>query len=173
MSAQVGARNGPAAARNGPFAPASGRGRGPAQVTGMSRRPAARPLSKASNGYPRKSRLAYSAAMAVLAVILISVAAVLSGAVLFWKRSSRRVGAPPQRATYGALHTASQAVSVLREGLTADGAVKAAPSLRHLLGTPTVAIADQASLLVCHGSDQHAEALARHLRDVVTSGHSQ
>jgi two-component system, LytTR family, sensor kinase len=62
---------------------------------------------------------------------------------------------------------------VLRGGLTHDTAVKAAPSLRHLLGTPTVAIADQASLLACHGSDRHAEALARHLRGVVTSGRSQ
>ena len=59
------------------------------------------------------------------------------------------------------------------DGLTADTAVKAAPSLRHLLGTPTVAIADQAGLLACHGSDRHAEALARHLRGVVTSGRSQ
>ncbi|MGH3189362.1 MAG: sensor histidine kinase [Streptosporangiaceae bacterium] len=111
--------------------------------------------------------------MAVLAVVLVSVAAVLSGAVLFWKRSSRRVGAPPQRATYEALHTASQAVSVLREGLTADGAVKAAPSLRQLLATPVVAIADRTDLLACHGSDRHAEALARHMSGVVSSGRSQ
>src|SRR3984885_1195979 len=90
--------------------------------TVRSLRPAGRPLLKAATGYPGKSRLAYSAAMAVLAVILISVAAVLSGAVLFWKRSSRRVGAPPQRATYEALHTASQAVPVLREGPAAAGA---------------------------------------------------
>jgi two-component system LytT family sensor kinase len=110
--------------------------------------------------------------MAVLIVALVTVAAVLSCAVLFWKRSSRHVGAP-QRATYQVLHTASQAVSVLRDGLTRDTAVKAAPSLSHLLGTPTVALADQAGLLACHGSDRHAETLARHLRGVVTSGHSQ
>jgi two-component system LytT family sensor kinase len=64
-------------------------------------------------------------------------------------------------------------VSVLRDGLTPATAVKAAPSLSHLLGTPTVAIANQAGLLACHGSDQHAEALARQLRGVLASGRSQ
>ena len=97
--------------------------------------------------------------MAVLIIMFVSVTAALSCAVLFWKRSSRRVGAPPLlRATYEVLHTASQVVFVLRDGLTSDTAVKAAPSLRHLLGTPTVAIADQTGLLACHGSARHAEA---------------
>jgi two-component system LytT family sensor kinase len=118
-------------------------------------------------------RLVYSAAMAVLVIMIGSVAAVLSGAVLFWRRSSRRVGTPPQRATYEALHTASQAVSALRDGLTPATAVKAAPSLRQLLATPTVALADRSGLLACHGSDRHAEALARHVADVVSSGRSQ
>jgi two-component system LytT family sensor kinase len=118
-------------------------------------------------------RLVYSAAMAVLVIMIGSVAAVLSGAVLFWRRSSRRVGTPPQRATYEALHTASQAVSALRDGLTPATAVKAAPSLRQLLATPTVALADRSGLLACHGSDRHAEALARHVGDVVSSGRSQ
>jgi two-component system LytT family sensor kinase len=126
-----------------------------------------------SQGYPGKCRLVYSAAMVVLIIMFVSVAAALCCAFLFWKQSSRRVGTPPQRATYEVLHTASQAVSVLRDGLTQVTAVKAAPSLRHLLGTPTVAIADQAGVLACHGSDQHVEALTRHLRDVMTSGHSQ
>jgi two-component system LytT family sensor kinase len=126
-----------------------------------------------SHCYPAKCRLVYSAAMAVLIVVLASSAAALSCAVLFWKRSSRHVGAPPQRATYEVLHTASQAVSALRDGLTPATAVKAAPSLSHLLGTPTVAIANQAGLLACHGSDQHAEALARQLRGVLASGRSQ
>ncbi len=114
----------------------------------------------------------YSAAMAVLAIMVVSVAAVLSGAVLFWRWSSRRVGVP-QRATYEALHTASEAVSVLREGLTPAAAVKAAPSLSQLLGTPAVAIADRTGLLACHGSDLHAETLTRHMLAVVTSGRAQ
>jgi two-component system, LytTR family, sensor kinase len=111
--------------------------------------------------------------MAVLAIMFVTVAAVLCGAVLFWWRGSRRVGTPQQRATYETLHTASQAVSVLREGLTPGTAVKAAPSLRQLLGTPTVAIADRAGLVACHGSERHAEALGRHLADVVSTGRSQ
>ncbi len=110
--------------------------------------------------------------MAVLVIVLVAGAAVLSGAVLFWRRSSRRVDTP-QRATYEALHTASEAVSTLREGLTPGAAVKAAPSLRLLLGTPTVAIADRDGLLACHGCDLHADALARHLHGVVTSGRAQ
>jgi two-component system LytT family sensor kinase len=128
-----------------------------------------------SQGYPWPCKLVYSAAMAmvVLIIMFVSVAVALCSAVLFWRWSSRRVGAPPQRATYEVLHTASQAVSVLRDGLTRDTAVKAAPSLRQLLGTPTVAIAGQDGVLACHGSDRHAEALARHLRGVVTSGRSQ
>ncbi|HXL93657.1 MAG TPA: histidine kinase [Streptosporangiaceae bacterium] len=111
--------------------------------------------------------------MAVLVIVVISVAAMLSGAVLFWRRSSRRVGTPAQQATYEALHTASEAVSVLREGLTPATAAKAAPSLRQLLGTPVVAMADRTGLLACQGSDRHAEALGRQLRKVVSSGRSQ
>src|SRR5258708_33307891 len=103
-----------------------------------------------SLGYPRKCRLVYSAAMVVLIIMFASVAAALCCAFLFWRQSSRRVGTPPQRATYEVLHTASQAVSVLRDGLTPEAAVKAAPTLRHLLRTPTVALADQASPLACH-----------------------
>ncbi|HEY1627931.1 MAG TPA: histidine kinase [Streptosporangiaceae bacterium] len=110
--------------------------------------------------------------MAVLAIMFVSVAAVLSGAILFWRWSSRRVGMP-QRATYEALHTASEAVSVLREGLTPAAAVKAAPSLCQLLGTPAVAIADRSGLLACHGSDLHAEILAKQMHAVATSGRAQ
>jgi len=111
--------------------------------------------------------------MAVLAIMGGSVALALCGAVLFWKRSSRRVGTPPQRATYEALHTASAAVSALRGGLTADTVVKAAPALRQLLGTPVVAIADQAGLVGCEGSDRHVHALRRRLQDVLGSGRPQ
>ncbi len=122
---------------------------------------------------PRRAPLHYSAAMAVLAVMGVSVTLVLCCAVLFWKRTSRRVGTPPQRATYEALHTASVAVSALRGGLTADTAVRAAPALRQLLGTPVVAIADQTGLVGCEGSDRHVPALSRRLADVLGSGRPQ
>jgi two-component system LytT family sensor kinase len=58
--------------------------------------------------------------MVGLAVILAAVAAAIAGAVMFWKRGARRVGTAPQRATYETLHTASVAVSALRNGLTAS-----------------------------------------------------
>lgn len=111
--------------------------------------------------------------MAVLWILLAIVCAALSGAVLFWKRSSRRMGTPGQRATYQTLHTATLAVSALRGGLTSSSAVKAAPALRRLLGTPAIAMADRRNLLAYEGSDRHAEALGRCLHHVVGSGRSQ
>lgn len=93
--------------------------------------------------------------------------------VLFWKRSTRRVGTPPQWAIHEALHSASEAVAALRDGLTQGTAVKAAPALRRLLGTPAVAIADRASLITCEGSDRHAEALGQRLHDAASSGRAQ
>ena len=111
--------------------------------------------------------------MVVLAIILAAVAAALAGAVTYWKRGARRVGTPPQRATYEALHTASLAASALRSGLTASSAVKAAPALRQLLGTPAVAIADQAGLIAYEGSEYHSDALRHHLNEVVRSGRSR
>ena len=111
--------------------------------------------------------------MVGLAIILLTVPAALAGAVLFWKRGARRVGTPPQRATYETLHTASSAAKALRNGLTSSSAVKAAPALRQLLGTPAVAIADQAGLIAYEGSDLHSGALRRCLLEVVRSGRSQ
>ncbi len=111
--------------------------------------------------------------MVGLAIMLIAVAAALVCAVTFWKRGSRRVGTPPQRATYETLHTAAAAVSALRSGLTASSAVRAAPALRQLLGTPAVALAGQAGMLAYEGSDRHAAVLSRRLDDVVQSGRSR
>src|SRR6266568_4279848 len=111
--------------------------------------------------------------MAGLWLLLGSLGVSLSGAILYWKRGSRRMGTPQQRATYQTLHTATLAVSALREGLTSSSSVKAAPALRRLLGTPAIAIADSASLLAYEGPDRHIEALARSLHGVVRSGRSQ
>ena len=108
--------------------------------------------------------------MVVLVIMLVTATAALCGAAVFWKRSLRRVGTPPQRATYEALHTASVAVSALREGLTADSAGKAAPALRQLLGTPVVAIACPVGLVSCEGCDRHVQALGSRLQEVVSSG---
>jgi two-component system, LytTR family, sensor kinase len=108
--------------------------------------------------------------MAGLWILLVAVAAVLAGAVIFWTRSSRMMGTPRQQATYETLHTVSLAVSALRGGLTSSSAASAAPALRRLLGTPAVAIADRQSLLAYDGPERHRDALARCLREVVESG---
>jgi two-component system LytT family sensor kinase len=102
--------------------------------------------------------------------LLVAVAAVLAGAVIFWTRSSRMMGTPRQQATYETLHTASVAVSALRGGLTSAAAASAAPALRRLLGTPAIAIADRQSLLAYDGPERHRDALARCLGEVVESG---
>jgi two-component system, LytTR family, sensor kinase len=108
--------------------------------------------------------------MAVRWILLVAVAAVLAGAVIFWTRSSRLMGTPRQQATYETLHTASVAVSALRGGLTSAAAANAAPALRRLLGTPAVAIADRQSLLAYDGPEHHRDALARCVGEVVSSG---
>ena len=115
----------------------------------------------------------YNPPMVGLAIMLVSVGAALASAVTFWKRGARRMGTPPQRATYEALHTVSIAASALRDGLTPGSAVTAAPALRRLLGTPAIAIADQAGLVAYEGSDRHAVALSLRLKEVVQSGRSQ
>ncbi|MGE5286522.1 MAG: sensor histidine kinase, partial [Micromonosporaceae bacterium] len=97
--------------------------------------------------------------MAGLWVLLASLGVALPGAILYWKRGSRQVGTPQQRATYDTLHTATLAASALRGGLTPSSSVKAAPALLRLLGTPAIAIADRRSLLAYEGSDRHIEAL--------------
>jgi two-component system LytT family sensor kinase len=111
--------------------------------------------------------------MAGLWILLVTVAVAMSGAVAFWRRTSRLMGTPRQHVTYETLHTASMAVSALRGGLTTASAASAAPALRRLLGTPAVAIADTRSLLAYDGSDRHREALARCLQDVVDSGRTR
>jgi two-component system LytT family sensor kinase len=108
--------------------------------------------------------------MAGLWILLVVVAAVLAGTVIFWARSSRLMGTPRQQATYETLHTTSVAVSALRGGLTSTAAASAAPALRRLLGTPAVAIADRQSLLAYDGPERHRDALARCLGEVVESG---
>jgi two-component system, LytTR family, sensor kinase len=111
--------------------------------------------------------------MTGLWILVVAVAAALSGAVAFWTRASRLIGTPRQHATYETLHTASIAVSALRGGLNAASAASAAPALRRLLGTPAVAIADSRSLLAYDGSDRHRDALARCLHEVVSLGRSR
>ncbi|WP_110241107.1 sensor histidine kinase [Nocardioides gilvus] len=77
-----------------------------------------------------------------------------------WLRLPRRppLGSEADRATFAALHTISQASPALREGLTASSAERAVKHLRTLLGTPAVALADTAGMLVWDGMGRHHAA---------------
>ncbi|MEO6143687.1 MAG: sensor histidine kinase, partial [Dermatophilaceae bacterium] len=75
-----------------------------------------------------------------LPTLLIVVAAAIALMTLAWTamRSARRrreLGSPVDRATYDTLHTASLASQHLGDGLTPQGASKAAKHLRAMLGT--------------------------------------
>jgi two-component system LytT family sensor kinase len=112
----------------------------------------------------------------VVASILLACAAGAVAAAVSWRRRTRvspGAGTPAPQATYHALHIASEAVSALRDGLTAEAASRAAPALRQLLQVRVVALADRESLLFSDGSDGHDHALGRCLRDVVRSGRAR
>jgi len=83
----------------------------------------------------------------------------------------REFGSPVDRATYDTLHTASLASPHLRDGLTAQGASKAARHLRAMLGTQAVALCDTASTLAWDGTGSHHRPhVWRHASDVLASG---
>ncbi|MEU8030064.1 histidine kinase [Streptomyces sp. NPDC049099] len=68
------------------------------------------------------------------------------------------------RALAHALHTAALAAAPLRAGLTPDIARKAARRLRPLLGTPALALTDDASVLAWDGAaDHHRPQIAEQL----------
>lgn len=75
-------------------------------------------------------------------------------------RRRGHLGSEADRATFRALHQASLASPALREGLTADSAVRAIKHLRTLLGTPALALTDTATTLAWDGSGGHHDAQA-------------
>src|SRR4029079_19339032 len=80
-------------------------------------------------------------------------------------------GSPVDHATYDTLHTASLASPHLRDGLTPQGASKAATHLRAMLGTDSVALCDNASTLAWDGTGAHHRAhVWRHASEVLASG---
>ncbi|MDQ1483438.1 MAG: two-component system, LytTR family, sensor kinase, partial [Actinomycetota bacterium] len=107
------------------------------------------------------------------AAVVVAAAAV---AVLAWAvtRSIRRrhaFGSPVDRATYDTLHTASLASQHLGDGLTAQGASKAAKHLRAMLGTRAIALCDGAATLAWDGAGaHHREQVWRHAKEVLSSG---
>jgi two-component system LytT family sensor kinase len=109
-------------------------------------------------------------------LIVLSITAAIGLVLLAWAvtRSVRRrhaFGSPVDRATYDTLHTASLASQHLRDGLTEQGASKAAKHLRAMLGTRAIAVCDGTSTLAWDGAGaHHREQVWRHARDVLTSG---
>lgn len=97
--------------------------------------------------------------LAALLAALVAAAALLAWAV----RGRRAFGTVEQRATYAALHSASQASPALRQGLTADSAARSARHLRALLGSSAVSLTDTEQLLAWDGAGQRHAATAREL----------
>lgn len=86
-------------------------------------------------------------------------------------RGRRDLGSPVDRATYNTLHTASLASRHLRDGLTPQGASRAAKHLRAMLGTQAVALCDPTTTLAWDGAGTHHRAqVSRHAREVLSSG---
>jgi len=103
------------------------------------------------------------------ALALLALAWVLARAV----RRQREFGSPVDRATYDTLHTASLASQHLGDGLTPQGASRAAKHLRAMLGTQAIALCDNASTLAWDGAGaHHREDVWRHATEVLASGHT-
>jgi two-component system LytT family sensor kinase len=109
-------------------------------------------------------------------VIVIAVPIALMTLAGFFMRASRRRRefiSPVDRNTYDTLHTASLAAKHLHEGLTEQGAAKAAKHLRAMLGTQSVALCDNTSTLAWDGTGtHHRDQVWRHASEVLSSGHT-
>jgi two-component system LytT family sensor kinase len=107
-------------------------------------------------------------------ITVVSVTLVIAGAAaaLFWLvRGRRGFGTPVERAAFAALHEASLAAPLLRDGLNPDSARKAARHLRALLAAPALAVVGDGELLAWDGVGRHhtAQAVA-HTRDAIDAG---
>ena len=116
---------------------------------------------------PSATDLPTVAIVTMTAIALLVLVWVLARAL----RRRREFGSPVDRATYDTLHTASLASQHLRDGLTPQGASKAAKHLRAMLGTQAIALCDNASTLAWDGTgDHHREHVWRHASEVLASG---
>ena len=116
---------------------------------------------------PRATDLTTVVIVITTAIALVALASGLALAV----RRRREFGSPVDRATYDTLHTASLASPHFRDGLTAQGASKAAKHLRAMLGTEAIALCDSASMLAWDGAGtHHREDVWRHASEVLASG---
>jgi two-component system LytT family sensor kinase len=99
--------------------------------------------------------------LTAVSVAALVVAAVVVVLLIRRLRDRRGFSSPLERVVHDTLHTASQAATALRRGLSAESATVAAPHLRALLGTAATALTDaRGELLAWHGGgEQHAEDL--------------
>lgn len=98
-------------------------------------------------------------------------ALVVVGAVVWLVvRGRGELGSPAQRATYQALHTASQAAPALRGGLSREGATRAVGALQRLVGGGVI-LADQLDILAVSDVDpEHRSLLEEPLMASVRAG---
>ena len=116
---------------------------------------------------PRATDLPTLVIVITTAIALMALAWALARAV----RRRREFGSPVDRATYDTLHTASLASHHLRDGLTPQGASRAAKHLRAMLGTQAIALCDNTSTLAWDGAGaHHREHVWRHASEVLASG---
>jgi two-component system LytT family sensor kinase len=111
-----------------------------------------------------------------LPTVLIVITTTITLMALAWvlaRVTQRRdeFGSAVDHATYQTLHTASLASQHLRDGLTPQGASRAAKHLRAMLGTQAIALCDNDSTLAWDGAGaHHREHVWRHASDVLASG---
>jgi len=116
---------------------------------------------------PRATDLRTLGIVIFTAIALLCLAWALARSV----RRHREFGSPVDRATYDTLHTASLASQHLGDGLTPQGASRAAKHLRAMLGTEAIALCDNASTLAWDGAGAHHRTeVWRHASDVLASG---
>ena len=116
---------------------------------------------------PRATDLSTLLIVITTAIALLALAWALARAV----RRRREFGSPVDRATYDTLHTASLASQHLRNGLTPQGASRAAKHLRSMLGTQAIALCDNTSTLAWDGAGaHHRDHVWRHAAEVLASG---
>ncbi|HHU10803.1 MAG TPA: histidine kinase [Intrasporangiaceae bacterium] len=108
------------------------------------------------------------------ALLVLALCAVVAIGWAFYARGRRRDRgflSHIDRATYQTLHTVSLAASPLREGLTEEGATRAARQLIDMVGAEAVAIQGPTSTLTWVGQgDHHREHVTEHTTRVFEDG---
>ena len=131
-----------------------------------------------NGGHTSQPRVRHVPRTTDLSTLVIVITAAIALMTLAWAlaRAIRRRGefvSPVDRATYDTLHTASLASQHLHNGLTPQGASRAAKHLRAMLGTQAIALCDTAATLAWDGAGaHHREQVWRHAREVLASGHT-